>query len=110
MVSETGLRVVRSNSWKGPNLSWKRTKKSQRAKRTFCGQQVLFGTKFMIFGPKRANLATLCWVRLGSSIWNVLWSWNNNERRLRLLEKNNWRKQLRSLPTDSRQVERSWKL
>jgi len=47
--------------------------------------------------------AGYCWVRLGSSTWNVLWSWNNNERRLRLLEKNNWRKQLRSLPTDSRQ-------
>jgi len=25
-----------------------------------------------------------CWVRLGSSTWNVLWSWNDNERRLRL--------------------------
>ena len=28
-----------------------------------------------------------CWVRLGSSTRNVLWLWNNNERRLRLLEK-----------------------
>jgi len=26
-----------------------------------------------------------CWVHLGSSTWNVLWSWNNNERRLWLL-------------------------
>ena len=50
-----------------------------------------------------------CWVRLGSSTWNVLWFWNNNERRLRLLEKNNWREQLRSLPTNSRQAKRSWK-
>jgi len=33
--------------------------KSQRAKRKFWGQQVLFGTKFLKFGPKRANLATL---------------------------------------------------
>ena len=44
-----------------------------------------------------------CWVRPGSSTWIFLWSWNNNERRLRLLEKNNWRKQLRSLQTDWRQ-------
>jgi len=28
-----------------------------------------------------------CWVRLGSSTWNVLWFWNNNERRFRSLEK-----------------------
>jgi len=25
-----------------------------------------------------------CWVRFGSSTWNVFWHWNNNERRLRL--------------------------
>jgi len=31
----------------------------KRAKRKFLGQQVLFGTKFPKFGPKRANLATL---------------------------------------------------
>jgi len=47
------------------------------------------------------------WVRFGSSTCNVLWSWNNNERRLRLLETNNWRKQIRSLPTNSRQAKRS---
>ena len=34
-------------------------KKSQRAKRKFWGQQVSFGTKFLKFGLKRANLATL---------------------------------------------------
>jgi len=33
--------------------------KSQRAKRKFWGQQMLFGNKFLKFGPKRANLATL---------------------------------------------------
>jgi len=33
-----------------------------------------------------------CWVRLGSSTWNVLWSWNNNKRRLRLLDKNKLKK------------------
>ena len=37
----------------------KGSKKSQRAKRKFCGQKLLFGTKFLKFGPKRANLATL---------------------------------------------------
>jgi len=46
MVSQTGLRVVRSESCKGPSLSWK------RVKRNFWGQQVLFGTKFLKFGPK----------------------------------------------------------
>ena len=34
-------------------------KKSQKVKRKFLGQQVLFGTKFLKFGPKRVNLATL---------------------------------------------------
>ena len=54
MVSQTGgTRVVRPNPWKGPNLSWK------RAKRKFWGQKVLFGTKFLKLGHKRANLATL---------------------------------------------------
>jgi len=55
MVSQTGSRVVRSNfcKCKGPNLSGK------RAKQKFWGQQVLFGTKLLKFGPKRANLATL---------------------------------------------------
>jgi len=33
-------------------------------------------------------ITSICWVRLGSSTCNVLWSWNNKERRLRLL----WRK------------------
>ena len=49
---ETGPRVVRSNSCKGPSPSWK------RAKRKFWGQEVLFGTNFLKFGNKRANLAT----------------------------------------------------
>jgi len=53
MVTQTGPKVVRSISCKGPNLSWK------RAKLKFWGQQVLFGTKFLKFGPERANLATL---------------------------------------------------
>jgi len=33
------------------------------------------------------RLENVCWVHLGSSTWNVLWLWNNKERRLRLLEK-----------------------
>jgi len=37
----------------------KGSKKSQRAKRKFWSQQVLFGTKFLKFYPKRADLATL---------------------------------------------------
>jgi len=59
MVSQTGPMVVRSNSCKGPVYSGKGPKKSQRAKREFWGQQVLFGTKLLKFGLKRANLATL---------------------------------------------------
>jgi len=59
MVSHTGPRVVRCNSCKGPAYPGKGPKKSQRAKRKFWGQQVLFGTKFLKFGLKRANLATL---------------------------------------------------
>jgi len=59
MISQTGPRVVRSNSCKGPAYSGKGLKKSQRGKRKFWGQKVLFGTKFLKFGPKRANLATL---------------------------------------------------
>jgi len=58
MVSQTGPRVVRSNSCKGPDYPGKGPKKSQRVKRKFWGQQVLFGTKFLKFGLKRANLAT----------------------------------------------------
>ena len=53
MVSQTGPRVIRPNSCKGANLSWKKTKQK------FWGQQLLFGTKFLKFDPKRANLATL---------------------------------------------------
>jgi len=60
--SQTGLRVNRSNSssCKGPSLSWKKAKNKpkERAKRSFWGQQELFWTKFLKFGPKRANLAT----------------------------------------------------
>jgi len=37
----------------------KAPKWSQKTKRIFWGQQVLFGTKFPKFGPKRANLTTL---------------------------------------------------
>jgi len=59
MISQTGPRVVRSNSCKGPTHPGKGLKKSQKVKRKFWGQQVLFGTKFMKFGPKRANLATV---------------------------------------------------
>jgi len=42
-------------------------KKSQRVKRKFWGQEVLFRTKFLKFGPKRANLATLSQVRASVS-------------------------------------------
>jgi len=59
MVSQTGPSVVRSNSCKGPVYPGKGPKKSQRAKQKFWGQQVLFGTKVVKFGPKRAKLATL---------------------------------------------------
>ena len=52
-------RVVRSYSCKGTVYPGKGPKKSQRAKRIFWGQQVLFGTNFLKFGPKNANLATL---------------------------------------------------
>jgi len=51
--------VVRSNSCKGPVYPGKGPKKSQKAKRKFWGQQVLFSTKFLKFGPERANLAIL---------------------------------------------------
>jgi len=64
MVSQTGPRAVRSDFCKGSNLSWKRAKKSQRAKPKPWGQQVLFGTKFLKFGPKRVNLATLTIVHI----------------------------------------------
>jgi len=53
-------RVVRSNSCKGLAYPGKGPKKNQRAKGKLWDQQVLFGTKFMKFGPTRANLATLC--------------------------------------------------
>ena len=59
MVSQTGPRVVRSKSCKGPVYPGKGAKKSQRAKRNFWGQKVLFGTKFLKFGPKKAKLETL---------------------------------------------------
>jgi len=54
MISQTGLRIVRSQSCKRSSLSWKRVKGH------FWGQQVLFGTKFLKFGRKSFNLATLC--------------------------------------------------
>jgi len=57
MVSQTRLRVIKSDSCKRPSLS------SKRAKQKFWSQQVLFGTKFLKFGPKRANLATLVLIR-----------------------------------------------
>jgi len=65
MVSQTGPRVVRSNSCKGPVYPGKGPKKNQRAKKEpkgqtkFWGQQVLFGTIFLKLGSRRANLATL---------------------------------------------------
>ena len=62
MVCQTGTRVVRSNSCKGPVYPKQGPKKSQRAKPKFWGQQVLFGTKFPKFSPKRANLATLTYI------------------------------------------------
>jgi len=46
----------------GGSLSWK------RAKRKFWGQQVLFGTKFLKFGPTGGNLATMfqnAWITYG---------------------------------------------
>ena len=49
----TGPRVVRSNFCNGGDLSWK------KAKRKFWDQQVVFGTKFLKFGPQTANLVTL---------------------------------------------------
>jgi len=53
MVSQTGPTVVRpSNSCKGPVYPEKGPKKSQRVKRIFWGQKVLFGTKFLKFDPK----------------------------------------------------------
>jgi len=50
----------------------------------------------------------LCWVRFGSSTWNVLWPWNNNERRLRLskITKEIKLEEVTSL----RRAERSWTL
>jgi len=59
MVSHTGPRVVRSNSCDGPVYPGNGPKKSQKAKRKFWDQQVLFGAKYLKFGPKRVNLATL---------------------------------------------------
>jgi len=59
MVSQAGLRVVRSNSCKGPVCPGKGPKKNQRAEGKFWGQHVLLGAKYLKFGPKRANLATL---------------------------------------------------
>jgi len=65
MVSQTGPRVVRSNSCKGPVYPGKGPKKSQRDKQKFWGQQVLFGANYLKFGPRRANLATLVIVSSG---------------------------------------------
>jgi len=59
MVSQTGPRVVRSNFCKGSHLPWKRAKKEPKGQNKILGQQVLFGTEFLKFGPKRAKLATL---------------------------------------------------
>jgi len=51
--------VVRHNTCKGPNISWKKAKKEPKDQTKILGQQVLFGTKSLKFGPKRVNLATL---------------------------------------------------
>ena len=49
-----------------------------------------------------------CWVRFCSSTLNVLWPWNNNDRRLRL---SNVTKEIKlEAPTSSRRAERSWTL
>jgi len=45
MISQTGLRVVRSNSCKGPSLSWKKAKK-------FWGQKCYLGPNFWNLAPK----------------------------------------------------------
>jgi len=37
MVSQTGLRVVRSNSFKGPSVSWKRAKKEPKGQSKILG-------------------------------------------------------------------------
>jgi len=71
MVSQTIPSMVRSNSCKGPAYPGKGPKQRQRAKRRFCGEQVLFGTKFLKFGPKRANLATLDWGTRSSRGWGL---------------------------------------
>jgi len=38
-------------------------------------------------GNKNRFICNICWVRVASSTWNVLWFWKNNERRFRSLEK-----------------------
>jgi len=76
MVSQTGLRVVRSNSCKRPAYMLEKGQKR--------GQQMLFGTKFLKFGPKRANLATLLCLQkqVAKLTSGLLYSWsllrNNN--------------------------------
>ena len=52
MVSQTGPRVVRSNTCKGPNLTWKRAKKEPK------GQTKILGPASVVC-PKRTNLVTL---------------------------------------------------
>jgi len=54
-------RTQGSQIWflQGASLFCKRGKKSRRAKQKFWGQEVLFGIKFLTFGPKKANLAIL---------------------------------------------------
>jgi len=49
-----------------------------------------------------------CWVRFGSSTWNVLWTWSDHERRLRLSKIT---KEIKlEVLMNSQQVERSWTL
>jgi len=52
MVSQTGPRVVRSNSCKGPVYPGKGPKNSQRAKRNFGASKCCLGPNFWNLAPK----------------------------------------------------------
>jgi len=54
--------------------------------------QVHYEIFFIHCHLQSASSCWYCWVCLGFSAWNVFWCWNNNERRLRLLEKNKLQK------------------
>jgi len=118
---ESGFNCFYCSLWKPPHFKSENTSSPAKCQKTIfiyyehkkssrkrSGIQSSFKHKKNLC--KQRHFKGMCWVRLGSSTWNVLWFWNNKERRLRLLEKNNWREQLRSLPTNSRIAKRSWKL